>query len=38
VLDLLPLITHEAPFRDAPALFERLDRGEPGVMQAVLRF
>jgi threonine dehydrogenase-like Zn-dependent dehydrogenase len=38
VLDLLPLITHEAPFRDAPALFERLERGEPGVMQAVLRF
>lgn len=38
VLNLLPLITHEAPFADAPALFARLDRGEPGVMQAVLRF
>lgn len=38
VLDLLPLITHEADFRDAPAMFERLDRGEPGLLQAVLRF
>ena len=38
VLDLLPLITHEAPFADAPALFDRLDRGEPGLLQAMLRF
>lgn len=38
VLDLLPLITHEAPFADAPALFERLDRGEPGLLQAMLTF
>lgn len=38
VLDLLPLITHEADFADAPAMFERLDRGEPGLLQAVLRF
>lgn len=38
VLDLLPLITHEAPFADAPALFERLDNGEPGLLQAMLRF
>ena len=37
-LDLLPLITHVAPFADAPALFEKLDRGEPGVLQAVLEF
>jgi threonine dehydrogenase-like Zn-dependent dehydrogenase len=38
VLDLLPLITHVAPFEEAPALFERLDRGEPGVLQAMLSF
>ena len=38
VLDLLPLITHVAPFADAPALFDRLDRGEPGLLQAVLAF
>ena len=38
VLNLLPLITHEAPFADAPALFERLDRGEPGLLQAMLTF
>lgn len=38
VLDLLPLITHVAPFGDAPALFARLDAGEPGVLQAILRF
>jgi 2-desacetyl-2-hydroxyethyl bacteriochlorophyllide A dehydrogenase len=38
LLDLLPLITHEADFGDAPAMFERLDRGEPGLLQAVLRF
>ncbi len=38
VLDLLPLITQEAPFEHAPTLFERLDRGEPGMLQAVLRF
>lgn len=38
VLELLPLITHEVGFADAPALFERLDRGEPGVLQSVLRF
>jgi 2-desacetyl-2-hydroxyethyl bacteriochlorophyllide A dehydrogenase len=37
-LDLIPLITHEAPFADAPDLFARLDRGEPGVLQAMLRF
>ena len=38
VLDLLPLITHEADFADAQAMFDRLDRGEPGLLQAVLRF
>jgi threonine dehydrogenase-like Zn-dependent dehydrogenase len=38
LLDLRPLITHEARFEDAPAMFERLDRGEPGLLQAVLRF
>jgi threonine dehydrogenase-like Zn-dependent dehydrogenase len=38
VLDLLPLITHQAPFADAPALFARLDRGEPGLLQAMLTF
>ena len=38
LLDLRPLITHEAPFAEAPALFARLDAGEPGVLQAMLRF
>jgi len=38
VLNLLPLITHSAPFADAPELFARLDRGEPGLLQSVLEF
>ena len=38
VLNLVPLITHEAPFADAPALFDRLDHGEPGLLQAMLSF
>jgi threonine dehydrogenase-like Zn-dependent dehydrogenase len=38
VLDLLSLITHVAPFEEAPALFARLDAGERGVMQAMLDF
>lgn len=38
VLNLTPLISHTLPFDDAPALFERLDRGEPGLLQAVLDF
>jgi threonine dehydrogenase-like Zn-dependent dehydrogenase len=38
ILELLPLITHEADFEDAPALFARLDRGDAGVLQAMLRF
>ena len=37
-LDLLPLITHTAPFAEAPALFARLDAGEPGLLQAMLEF
>ncbi|MEA3002584.1 MAG: hypothetical protein QOH81_1372 [Sphingomonadales bacterium] len=37
-LDLVPLITHEAPFEQAPDLFARLDAGAPGLMQAVLDF
>jgi threonine dehydrogenase-like Zn-dependent dehydrogenase len=38
VLDLLPLITHVAPFAEAPAMFSRIDRGEPGLLQAMLDF
>ena len=38
VLDLIPLITHVAPFSDAPAMFARLDAGEPGLLQAMLDF
>ena len=38
LLSLTPLITHSAPFEEAPALFARLDRGEPGLLQAVLEF
>ena len=38
ILNLLPLITHRAAFDDAPDLFARLDRGEPGLLQAVLEF
>lgn len=37
-LNLLPLITHEVPFDEAPALFERLDRGDPEILQSVLKF
>lgn len=37
-LNLLPLITHSVPFEDAPALFERLDRGDPAILQSVLSF
>jgi len=37
-LNLLPLITDEVPFEDAPALFHRLDRGAPDILQTVLRF
>jgi len=38
LLDLIPLITHVAPFDDAPAMFARLDAGEPGLLQAMLDF
>jgi 2-desacetyl-2-hydroxyethyl bacteriochlorophyllide A dehydrogenase len=37
-LNLLPLITDVVPFRDAPALFDRLDRGDPAILQSVLDF
>ncbi len=38
VFDLLPLITQSIPFDQAPAMFARLDAGEPGILQAVLEF
>ncbi len=38
VLNLIPLITHVAPFADAPVLFDQLDQGAPGMMQAMLEF
>lgn len=38
VLNLTPLVTHRAPFADAPTLFERLAAGETGLLQAVLEF
>ncbi|MCP8881948.1 zinc-binding dehydrogenase [Devosia sp. XJ19-1] len=37
-LDLLPLITDTVPFEDAPALFDRLDKGDTDVLQSVLEF
>ena len=37
-LNLLPLITHSVPFPDAPALFARLDAGDPDLLQSVLTF
>lgn len=37
-LNLLPLITDMVPFAEAPALFERLDRGDPAILQSVLDF
>jgi threonine dehydrogenase-like Zn-dependent dehydrogenase len=38
ILDLLPLITHRASFAEAPMLFEQLDTGAPGMLQAMLEF
>jgi threonine dehydrogenase-like Zn-dependent dehydrogenase len=38
LLNLIPLISHVVPFVEAPALFARLDGGEPGIMQAMLDF
>jgi threonine dehydrogenase-like Zn-dependent dehydrogenase len=37
-LNLIPLITDVVPFREAPALFERLDRGDAAILQSVLSF
>lgn len=37
-LNLIPLITDVVPFREASALFERLDRGDPAILQSVLSF
>jgi threonine dehydrogenase-like Zn-dependent dehydrogenase len=37
-LNLVPLITHTVAFADAPALFARIDAGEPGMLQSVLTF
>jgi threonine dehydrogenase-like Zn-dependent dehydrogenase len=37
-LNLLPLITDTVPFDEAPALFARLDRGDPAILQSVLQF
>jgi threonine dehydrogenase-like Zn-dependent dehydrogenase len=37
-LNLLPLITDQVPFDQAPALFDRLDRGDPAILQSVLEF
>jgi threonine dehydrogenase-like Zn-dependent dehydrogenase len=37
-LELIPLISHVARFAEAPDLFARLDRGEPGLLQAMLDF
>lgn len=38
LLSLTSLISHTAPFAEAPDLFARLDAGEPGLLQAVLDF
>jgi len=37
-LNLIPLITHDVPFQGAPNLFERLDRGDPDILQSMLSF
>lgn len=37
-LNLLPLITDIVPFAEAPALFARLDKGDPATLQSVLEF
>ncbi len=37
-LDVLPLVTDLVDAGDAAAIFERLDRGDPTILQAVLRF
>lgn len=38
VLSLTQLITHTTSFEATPALFERLDKGEAGLLQAVIDF
>jgi threonine dehydrogenase-like Zn-dependent dehydrogenase len=37
-LNLTPLITHNVPFEQAPQLFERLDQGDPDILQSMLNF
>jgi threonine dehydrogenase-like Zn-dependent dehydrogenase len=37
-LNLVALITQTVPFEEAPALFARIDAGEPGMLQTVLTF
>jgi len=37
-LNLTPLISDDVPFEDAPRLFERLDRGDPAILQSMLSF
>lgn len=37
-LNLLPLITDTVPFAEAPTLFDRLDKGDPAILQSVLDF
>lgn len=37
-LNLLPLITDMVPFAEAPALFDRIDKGDPTILQSVLDF
>ena len=37
-LNLLPLITHAVAFAEAPSLFQRLDAGDPDILQSVLTF
>lgn len=37
-LNLLPLITDTVAFDAAPSLFERLDKGDPDILQSVLDF
>ncbi len=37
-LDLIPLITDQIPFADAPLLFDKLDKGDPQTLQTMLMF
>jgi threonine dehydrogenase-like Zn-dependent dehydrogenase len=38
ILNLIPLITHRAPFERAIELFELIDRAPDNVVQAVIEF